>query len=74
VKRLFWIGVGVGVSIAGYRWVKKQQRKYGPEAVATKLSEGARDTWKLLGVAVDEGKKAAAEKEAELQASLGDRD
>jgi hypothetical protein len=73
VRRLFWIGVGVGVSVAGYRWFKKQQKKYGPEAVATKLSEGARDAWKLVGVAVEEGKKAAAEKEAELQASLNER-
>jgi hypothetical protein len=74
VRRLFWIGVGVGLSFAAYRWVRKQQAKYGPEAVATKLSEGAQDAWKLLGVAVEEGRRAAAEKEAELQASLGERD
>jgi hypothetical protein len=74
VKRLIWIGVGVGLSVAAYRWAKKQQAKYGPDAVAGKLSEGARDAWKLLGVAVEEGRRAAAEKEAELQASLNERD
>jgi hypothetical protein len=74
VRRLFWVAVGVGVSFAAYRWVRKQQARYGPEAVATKLSEGARDAWKLLEVSVDEGRRAAAEKEAEIRASLGERE
>lgn len=74
VKRLFWIGVGVGLSLAGYRWVRRQRAKYGPEAVTAKLSEGARDVWKLLEVSVDEGRRAAAEKEAELRESLGERE
>jgi hypothetical protein len=72
VKRLFWVGVGVGLSLAAYRWVRKQRSKYGPEAVTAKLSEGARDVWKLLEVSVDEGRRAAAEKEAELRESLGE--
>ena len=74
MRRLFWVGLGVGVSIAAYRWFRKQQARYGPEAVASKLSEGARDAWKLLEVSVDEGRRAAAEKEAELRASLEERD
>jgi hypothetical protein len=74
VKRLFWVGVGVGLSLAAYRWVRKQRSKYGPEAVTAKLSEGARDVWKLLEVSVDEGRRAAAEKEAELRESLGERE
>jgi hypothetical protein len=74
MRRLFWVGVGVGVSIAAYRWVRKQRARYGPEAVSAKLAEGARDTWKLLEVSVDEGRRAAAEKEAELRASLGERE
>jgi hypothetical protein len=74
MKRLFWVGVGVGVSIAAYRWVRKQRARYGPEAVGTKLAEGAREAWKLLEVSVDEGRRAAAEKEAELRGSLGERE
>ena len=74
MRRLFWVGVGVGVSIAAYRWVRKQRARYGPEAVSAKLAEGARDAWKLLEVSVDEGRRAAAEKEAELRASLGERE
>jgi hypothetical protein len=74
MRRLIWVAVGVGLSVAAYRWVRKQQAKYGPEAVAAKLSDGARDAWRLLEVSVNEGRRAAAEKEAEIRASLEERD
>ncbi len=72
MRRMFWVGVGVGVTLLAVRWLRKQRRRYGPEAVGAKLSEGSRNLADLVRASVAEGRRAMAEKEAEIRASLGD--
>jgi hypothetical protein len=73
VKRLFWIGVGVGTAYYASRWMRRQRERFSPESIAAKAAEGIGDVMELVRVSVDEGRRAAAEKEAEIRESLGDR-
>jgi hypothetical protein len=70
VRRLFWVGVGVTAAIMAARWVRKQRAKYGPANVADRVADGARDLGRLVALSLAEGRKAMAEKEAEIRASL----
>ncbi|MGH2723124.1 MAG: hypothetical protein ACRDI0_02470 [Actinomycetota bacterium] len=72
MKRLLWVGVGVAVTVMAVRWLQKQRRRYGPEAVGARLSQGSRDLAELVRVSLAEGRRAMAEKEAEIRASLGE--
>jgi hypothetical protein len=71
MRRLFWIGVGVGITVMALRWARKQRERFGPDAVTTKLAQGAQDLRHLVKASVAEGRRAMVEKEAELRAELG---
>jgi hypothetical protein len=71
MRRLFWIAVGVGAAYYASKWVRKQRERYGAEAVYEKARQGARDLFDLAKMAVEEGRRAAAEKEAELRDAYG---
>ncbi|HYJ61586.1 MAG TPA: hypothetical protein VE032_09005 [Actinomycetota bacterium] len=73
MRRLFWLGFGVGLgavtAIATTRWTKKQTaRRPQPAAVAREAKGGLLDLSKLVAASIDEGKRAMAEREAELRA------
>jgi hypothetical protein len=72
VRRLFWVGMGVAVTVVAVRWLQKQRRRYGPDAVGARLARGSRDLAELVRVSLAEGRRAMAEKEAEIRASLGE--
>jgi hypothetical protein len=72
MRRLFWVGVGVGVTVMALRWARKQRERFGPDAVTTKLAQGAQDLRALVKVSLAEGRRAMAEKEAELRTDLGE--
>jgi hypothetical protein len=70
VNRLFWIGVGVvGAYYAG-RWIKRKRQQMSPAAIGANLGDVVADTGKLFSAALDEARRAAAEKEAELREML----
>ena len=71
MKRLFWIGVGVAAAYYGARWVRRQREKYSPAAIGGRAQETLNDLGKLVRLALEEGRRAMAEKEAEIRASLG---
>jgi hypothetical protein len=71
MRRLFWIGVGVAAAYYGTRWVRRQRERYSPAAVGARAADSLNDLGKLLRVAVEEGRRAMAEKEAEIRASIG---
>jgi hypothetical protein len=73
MRRVFWIAVGVAAAYYGSRWMRRQRERFSPESVAAKAAEGMSDMMELVRVSVEEGRRAAAEKEAEIRASLGDR-
>ncbi len=71
-KRLFFgmIGLGAGVALGVYavRKVEAAQRRLRPEALANAAATRAGDTRSRLSLAIDQGRAAAAAKEAELRA------
>jgi hypothetical protein len=71
MRRLFWIGVGVTAAFYASRWWRRQRARYGAEALSEKTREGVRDLMALARVSVEEGRRAAAEKEAELLDAYG---
>jgi hypothetical protein len=72
MRRVFWIGVGVAGAYYASRWWRRQRDRYGAEAVAEKARQGVRDVVALARVSAEEGRRAAAEKEAELKETFGD--
>jgi hypothetical protein len=72
MRRLFWIGVGVAAAYYTARWWRRQRDRYGAEAVAEKARQGVRDLVALARVSVEEGRRAAAEKEGELRDTYGE--
>lgn len=70
MSRLFWIGVGIAGAYYASRWIKKQRAKLSPAAVGAGLGDVIVDAGRLLGQALDEARRAAAEKEAELRKLL----
>ncbi|HEX9890619.1 MAG TPA: hypothetical protein VGB28_00980 [Actinomycetota bacterium] len=73
---MFWTALGLGAGVAGAimmsRWVRRQKQRYSPANLSAQLSEGARDLGSLFQEALDEGRQAMAEREAEIRASLPD--
>lgn len=73
MRRLFWIGVGVAAAYYGSKWLRRQREKLTPENVAARAAERLGGVMELVRVSMEEGRRAAAEKEAEIRSSLGDR-
>jgi hypothetical protein len=71
MRRLLWIAVGVGAAYYASKWFRKQRERYGAEAVSEKARQGARDLFALAKMSVEEGRRAAAEKESELRDAYG---
>ena len=71
-KRATWLtvgfGLGVGATVAGARAVKKQVERYQPNAVVDRLTDSVANLRDQLKAAVDDGRDAAREREAELRA------
>lgn len=70
MRRVFWIGVGVAAAYYGSRWLRRQRERFSPGTVGVRVGDMARDVGQLVKVSVDEGRRAAAEREAELRAEL----
>jgi hypothetical protein len=76
-KRATWLtvgfGLGVGTTVAAARQVRKRVDRYRPGAVANRMTDSITGSISSLrdqlGAAVDEGRAAAREREAELRES-----
>ncbi len=71
MRRLFWIGVGVTAAYYGARWWGRQKAKYSADNIGARLGETVKDVAELLRMSVEEGRRAAADKEAEIRSTLG---
>ncbi|HUP84990.1 MAG TPA: hypothetical protein VM143_04895 [Acidimicrobiales bacterium] len=73
-KRLFWllmgIGFGFGVSFWITRFIRTTVERYTPERVSSDLAGALRQFGGDLRGAVQEGREAMREREAELLAEL----
>lgn len=70
-KRLFWLmvgaGFGFGVSFWLMRFVKQTASRYTPERVSSDLASAIRGFGQDLRAAVEEGRSAMQQREAELR-------
>ena len=71
MRRLFWVGLGLGVgaasTILASRFVRRQTAKVAPATLAREARGSMLDLAKLVSDSVAEGKAAMQEKEDELR-------
>ena len=71
MRRLFWVGLGLGVgaasTILASRLVRRQTAKVAPATLAREARGSMLDLAKLVSDSVSEGKAAMQEKEDELR-------
>jgi hypothetical protein len=72
VKRVFWglvgVGLGAAVGVAMTRWARRTADQLAPQSVLHRAVSGAQELRLRLAEAIDEGRIAMAEREAELRA------
>ena len=77
MRRLFWLGVGIGFgaasALAASRWMQRQAERLSPPNVARRASRAVAgagsDAGATLTAVASEFRKGYAEREAELRAS-----
>jgi hypothetical protein len=74
MRRLFWLGLGLGtgttIGLLGARWLRRQTRALAPANLAGQAAATARDAASLLQEAAKEFRRGMREKEAELRPLL----
>ncbi|PZR52747.1 hypothetical protein DNL40_10245 [Xylanimonas oleitrophica] len=74
MRRLFWVGVGVAVTVVVYRRGRKVVQQYMPASVAERAEQAAQDLGERADSFVQEFRvqftQARARREAELTAAL----
>jgi hypothetical protein len=75
VKRGFWVALGLGAGATGAilasRWTKKQAQRVAPQTLVREAKGGVLDFTKLVSESIQEGKRAMADREAELRRDHG---
>jgi hypothetical protein len=68
VRRLFWLGLGVGAGatavIGVRRFARRQAERVSPAALAREAKGGVLDFSRLVAESMEEGKRAMADAEA----------
>jgi len=76
-KRLFWLavgtGLGFGLSFWLTRFIRSTVERYTPERVSSDLASAMRRLGEDIRAAVQEGREAMREREAELRESMQGR-
>jgi hypothetical protein len=71
LKRVRWMGLGfglgVGATVAAARKVRRRIDRYQPSAMVERATEGVQSLRDQLAAAIDEGRSAARDREAELR-------
>ena len=75
MKRLFWVALGLGAGATSAvmisRWTKKQTDKVAPAHLARTASRSFADASKRVAASIDEGRRAAQSREAEVREKAG---
>jgi hypothetical protein len=75
MRRLFWLALGVGFGAASAvmasRWTRRQMERAKPKSIAREARGGLLDLSKLVAESMQEGKRAADERERELREKHG---
>ena len=76
MRRIFWLALGLGAggtaAVIASRWMKEQTQRMAPANVARRAGRQAGQLASELAQAAREFREGAAEKEAEVRASLED--
>jgi hypothetical protein len=74
VRRVFWLAVGLGAgattAVLVSRWMKEQRQRLAPANLGKQAMGGLSSLGDRVNEAVREFRRGAAEKEAEIKASL----
>ncbi|CAM3706028.1 hypothetical protein [Isoptericola cucumis] len=74
MRRLFWVGVGVAVTVVVVRKGRQVAARYAPEAVVERAEKAAQDAGRraetFVGAFRDEFARARERRESELTAAL----
>ena len=62
------VGFGAASAVMMSRWTRRQVQRAKPQALAREARGGLLDLTKLVAESVEEGKRAAEERERELRA------
>ena len=71
-KRLFWLIVGMACGAALVVFAQRTAKRYTPDRVTTDLADAVRRFGADLRAAVEEGRVAMAEREADIRAQIGE--
>ena len=72
-KRLFWFSIGCGSSLWVMRTVRRAVERLAPHRLTQDAVAGAKTAGAQLRAALDEGRTAMREREAELRAEIARR-
>jgi len=76
VRRVFWLALGLGAGATAAVLVARRMRRateaVAPANLAKEAREAVSDLGHLVRESLEAGRKAMAEKEAEVRASLGE--
>jgi hypothetical protein len=76
MRRIFWLALGLGAgataAVIASRWMKEQTQKMAPANLARRAGSRAGELASELAQAAREFREGAAQKEAEVRASLED--
>ncbi len=72
-KRLFWFTIGCGSSLWVMRTVRRTVERLTPHRLTQDAVAGARSATDHLKAAIEEGRQAMREREAELRAEIARR-
>jgi hypothetical protein len=74
MKRIFWtlfgLGMGAAIGIGVMRWASRTAERLTPRSLGQRTLEAAAQWRERLADALEEGRAAMAEREAELRAQL----
>ena len=75
MRRLFWLALGLGFGAVGAvmasRWTHRQMEKAKPKTIAHEARGSLLDLSKLVSESMEEGRRAADERERDLRARHG---
>ena len=72
-KRLLWFAIGCGSSLWVMRTVRRTVERLAPQRLTQDAVAGAKSAGAVLKAALDEGRLAMHEREAELRAEIARR-
>ena len=72
-KRLLWFTIGCGSSLWVMRTVRRTVERLAPQRLTQDAVAGAKSAGAVLKAALDEGRIAMREREAELRAEIARR-